>query len=259
MSRAFISLLAALALSPIATPALPQSEEGPSAEERFEDLEEKALEVHRAWQEAVRKARQAAEAGTEAGVIPAIPMRPDFSALVPEFEAAARDFAGTEGAPPFLLWLVENGGAASGKEALRTLLREHAASEQLVDSAGVLRSVLTRLGDEEGLALLEHVEETSPHAAVRAWAAFARLAPVLEANELGSEAYEAAKAELAKKLEGVEDRTLRSEFGQLTVLRETFGLGMVAPDISGVDLDGTAFRLGDYAGQVVFLDFWGDW
>ena len=36
-------------------------------------------------------------------------------------------------------------------------------------------------------------------------------------------------------------------------------VGMVAPEIAGADLDGIEFKLSDYRGQVVFLDFWGDW
>jgi hypothetical protein len=35
--------------------------------------------------------------------------------------------------------------------------------------------------------------------------------------------------------------------------------GELAPDISGVDLDGVAFNLSDYRGKVVMLDFWGTW
>ena len=36
-------------------------------------------------------------------------------------------------------------------------------------------------------------------------------------------------------------------------------IGMVAPDIVGEDLDGVGFKLSDYRGKVVVLDFWGDW
>ncbi|MCA8952842.1 MAG: hypothetical protein KDE27_25255 [Planctomycetes bacterium] len=36
-------------------------------------------------------------------------------------------------------------------------------------------------------------------------------------------------------------------------------VGGTAPDIVGVDLDGVSFKLSDYKGKVVFLDFWGDW
>jgi hypothetical protein len=35
--------------------------------------------------------------------------------------------------------------------------------------------------------------------------------------------------------------------------------GPVAPEIVGDDLDGVPLRLSDYRGQVVLLDFWGDW
>lgn len=36
-------------------------------------------------------------------------------------------------------------------------------------------------------------------------------------------------------------------------------VGMVAPEIDGEDLDGACFRLSDYRGSVVLLDFWGFW
>jgi hypothetical protein len=36
-------------------------------------------------------------------------------------------------------------------------------------------------------------------------------------------------------------------------------VGTVAQDISGKDLDGVAFKLSDYRGKVVMLDFWGTW
>ena len=36
-------------------------------------------------------------------------------------------------------------------------------------------------------------------------------------------------------------------------------IGMAVPDIEGVDLAGTRFKLSDYKGKVVVIDFWGDW
>ncbi len=32
-----------------------------------------------------------------------------------------------------------------------------------------------------------------------------------------------------------------------------------APDIEGQDVDGQKFKLSDYRGKVVLIDFWGDW
>jgi hypothetical protein len=36
-------------------------------------------------------------------------------------------------------------------------------------------------------------------------------------------------------------------------------VGDAAPEIEGVDLAGTNFKLSEYRGKVVVLDFWGDW
>jgi peroxiredoxin len=35
--------------------------------------------------------------------------------------------------------------------------------------------------------------------------------------------------------------------------------GNLAPEIEGEDLDGKKFKLSDYKGKVVLLDFWGHW
>src|SRR5205823_3493279 len=36
-------------------------------------------------------------------------------------------------------------------------------------------------------------------------------------------------------------------------------VGQRAPDLDGLDLDGKAFKLSDYRGQVVLVYFWGHW
>ena len=36
-------------------------------------------------------------------------------------------------------------------------------------------------------------------------------------------------------------------------------IGDAVPDIEGVDAEGIAFKLSDYKGQVVVIDFWGFW
>jgi hypothetical protein len=36
-------------------------------------------------------------------------------------------------------------------------------------------------------------------------------------------------------------------------------IGKTAPDIAGEDIDGKKFKLSDYRGKVVLLDFWGNW
>jgi cytochrome oxidase Cu insertion factor (SCO1/SenC/PrrC family) len=36
-------------------------------------------------------------------------------------------------------------------------------------------------------------------------------------------------------------------------------VGKRAPEITGEDIDGKKFKLSDYRGKVVLLDFWGNW
>jgi cytochrome oxidase Cu insertion factor (SCO1/SenC/PrrC family) len=36
-------------------------------------------------------------------------------------------------------------------------------------------------------------------------------------------------------------------------------LNQEAPEIEGQDIDGKKFKLSDYRGKVVVLDFWGNW
>jgi hypothetical protein len=40
---------------------------------------------------------------------------------------------------------------------------------------------------------------------------------------------------------------------------EHLQIGKTAPEIERVDTDGMVFKLSDYRGKVVMLDFWGDW
>ena len=49
--------------------------------------------------------------------------------------------------------------------------------------------------------------------------------------------------------------TAKEELAEL----RTFGIGKVAPEIEGEDIDGKKFKLSDYRGKVVVLDFWGNW
>jgi peroxiredoxin len=45
---------------------------------------------------------------------------------------------------------------------------------------------------------------------------------------------------------------------ELFVIRN-LSIGKTAPDIEGEDLDGKKFKLSDYRGKVVVLDFWAGW
>lgn len=51
-----------------------------------------------------------------------------------------------------------------------------------------------------------------------------------------------------------------ADFAKNTIYAmENLKIGGVAPEIAANDLDGVAFKLSDYRGKVVMLDFWGYW
>ncbi|MBI4659689.1 MAG: PDZ domain-containing protein [Verrucomicrobia bacterium] len=55
---------------------------------------------------------------------------------------------------------------------------------------------------------------------------------------------------------------VRSEIKNLsagTTAPGAFEPGKAAPEIEGEDMDGKKFKLSDYRGKAVMLDFWGDW
>lgn len=83
----------------------------------------------------------------------------------------------------------------------------------------------------------------------------------METGDKFNEKLEAMLTQLAKDYADVKlGRSTIGEMaeGELFVFKY-LSVGKVAPDIEGIDLDGEDFKLSDYRGKVVLLDFWGDW
>ena len=55
------------------------------------------------------------------------------------------------------------------------------------------------------------------------------------------------------------ETTLGKQAGSALFEIRNLVVGKPAPEIEGVDLDGVAFKLSDYHGKIVLLDFWGNW
>ena len=55
------------------------------------------------------------------------------------------------------------------------------------------------------------------------------------------------------------DKSTLGELAKTRLLTSQIKVGKLAPDIQGKDLDDVEFKLSDYRGKVVVIDFWGDW
>lgn len=193
--------------------------------------------------------------------------------FLPRFEALAARQKGTPAALSCYIQIIELDSSAPGgspracERALAALLSDHLAAEELeafclgLQYGGPLShvSVVDALGKIRG---------GSPHRKVKAAATFAL------AVELGSGRADAAKRdENRKTARGLYDE-LAKTFGDLNMPAgksyarvasafvfelDHLGVGSPAPDFEALDETGARFKLSDYRGKVVMLDFWGFW
>jgi len=260
--RRLATWLALAAAMPTATPVA-QEQETPAgvsaaAKERFEALEAEANETLSAWSKELReKVKRAEEAGEE---LPESEYESPIGEFLPRFEAAATEYAGTEDAVAFHVWIVMRGAQADpevAKASFDALTTTHVASPGLAPLAGILPYVGQIFGDVQASLLRLSTDSTVPD--VRDWSSFALYSGQLEAASAGTDEFADALAKLVATMESTQDERLETMIARKVTIAREFALGMVAPDIEGIDLDGTAFKLTDYAGKIVFLDFWGDW
>jgi len=237
-----------------------------SAKERLQALQQEQKRLTTEWSKAVQEARAAAEAKAKAGEkVPAMPMRPDFKDLIAQAEAAAADYAGTDDAPQFLVWIVQTSGGdpAPMMRALATLAVHHVDHPAVV-AIGRTLTYLPQLPaqvrgtDAEVEAMLDRFSKSSS-ADVRGWALLGRHGKTIEDAARDSAEYDLARKTLLGAADVATQKDLIAELRDCIELREHLGVGNRAPEIEGEDLDGVAFKLSDYKGKVVFLDFWGDW
>ena len=149
------------------------------------------------------------------------------------------------------------------KEVLGLVLEHHMTSPKL---AGAVR-LLSNDPDK-----LETIAAKNPHKPVQAAAVFAIAEFYKNKGEpYGRKAPDDAD-ELIKKAEAGFERVLK-DFADEKQGNRTYGeaakavlfemrnlrVGKTVPDIEGEDVDGVKFKLSDYRGKVVMLDFWGHW
>jgi hypothetical protein len=193
-----------------------------------------------------------------------------------------------------LSWIIAGGlgwgGDGAEIETAYDLLRkDYVTSDRLEHACSVALAYQSVSTKPE--RLLRDVIEKNPHHAMQAWARFS-LARVLRQKASMSKMVRdqqqrlprSADADDSKPNKGndpdklskeAEDllKSVVSKYGDVKSSPGTLGelakamlfemrylvVGKVAPEIEGEDIDGKRFKLSDYRGKVVVLDFWGHW
>jgi len=163
-----------------------------------------------------------------------------------------------------LAWVATRGSHLPAGQKATTLLVEkypdHAAIERLCAMLG--SSGPPNAGD----TLKKILEKsTNPKGKAAATLAIAR-SLARRTDSLGNNPAEAEKvvAEAEKYFTqaaelGKDNAALQKDIERELKILKHLRVGKEAPEIKGPDLDGKEFKLSDYRGKVVLLDFWGDW
>jgi hypothetical protein len=173
----------------------------------------------------------------------------------------------TETAFQALTWIVTQGqgGTSVADEAIDALIADHADNPQL---GQICYSMMYAINDS-GERFLEGAME-SPHREVQGIATYCLAMLKKNRSEYGASPDDAPK--LAEESEKLLEKVV-AEFGDVQgyqgsladmAERDLFevrhlAIGKTAPEIVGQDIDGVEFKLSDYRGRVVVLDFWGSW
>jgi len=239
-------------------PAVEASDDG---DEQMEDLIDEFDERMAKFMEAYRAEED--EAKRQELFTGLYPRPADFA---PRFRALANEFKGTQAGAKALVWIATNVYGDTQEATVDELLRDYPDSPLLEEVV----PLLANRSDEGSRASLRSLLSESPHRNVRGHACRA-LALNLRGLSADTEDTDQSKSLMA------ESRALlmrvQEEFDDVPYYGGTLGaaargelfesdrlqIGMIAPDIAGADLQGVDFKLSDYRGKVVVIDFWGNW
>jgi peroxiredoxin len=152
------------------------------------------------------------------------------------------------------------------QQATDALLEDHISEKEL----GGVALLMAAIPQHETKGFLRLLVKRSPHREVQAFACLA-LATNLQrqaTEKPDSNAAAAADKEIVTLLSRITQefpdvllggKPMSELTKPLLYEKEHLSIGVTAPDIVGTDAEGKDFRLKDYRGKVVLLEFWGDW
>jgi hypothetical protein len=160
------------------------------------------------------------------------------------------------------------------QELAAVIVENHASDKKI---SAMVQPLTMLLGmpaqSEKALALVEMIVDKNPEKSVQASAIYAVADFYKNRSEPRGRSAPSDADALAKKAEEGFER-LEKNYADVIQFRDrTYGVaaksalfelrhlrvGKTVPEVEGEDADGVKFKLSDYRGKVVMLDFWGHW
>lgn len=231
----------------------------PTPAAQYEALTTELKAASTAWSKALRDARAASDDEAAAQLLKDRPT----TRFLQRFVDFAKAHPGTEPELPCLTWIVQSDAdfGQAAHFAMDRLATAHAEAKEL---GTLMRWIKYRLKAEDRVTALQWlgtIAAKNPDPDVRAEVLIARAGLCI--GTTGTAETEAerngAVADLQQAVDLARDDKLRQTAQDGIAEEGRLGIGKMAPDIEAEDLDGVSFKLSDYRGKVVMLDFWGDW
>jgi hypothetical protein len=181
----------------------------------------------------------------------------------PRFLKVATDYPDSKAAADSLVWIVQMGNRSGSRDtgpALKLLAKDYVKDERLA----LLCQGLQRTISADVQTFFQAVIDRSPHRNARGIACFS-LAYQMQKTADRAPGNQAIAEKLYQQVvdEYADVSYLRGNLGDRAsgalFAVKNLGIGKVAPEIEAEDIDGVKFKLSDYRGKIVVLDFWGDW
>jgi len=182
--------------------------------------------------------------------------------FIPRFQDGAAKYAPTPHAIPYLLWLLKADSKPENdvaRDALANLVVDHIESAEMESAMLALEQAWRATGKGDADEAIAEVLANNDHVQAKAAALFVRAQIALQDDKADAVTVHDAVAALKKALEMAPDASFAQRADDTVFQREHLQVGKQVPDIEGRDLDGVEFKLSDYKGKVVLLDFWGNW
>ena len=212
--------------------------------------------------EAWKAAQQAGERSTLQSMFEELETVDD-NAFAQKFLDAAKPHEGQPGEAQFLAKAFGMArDAATAITAIEGLIARHLDSKAWEDVSSVW-FYLSRTAPDRFDAFTDQVVENSKNNLVKARVLFGKAQAIQYSVPYGDELSDESKAEIAalhaQVIKLAPDSLVAMQAQAPTFEKERLQVGMTVPDMTGPDTAGENFKLSDYRGKVVLLDFWGDW